>query len=233
MNKRLAAIVLAAVLAILGIIFVVQYANQADERAFEGAELTKVLQVTTTVPAGSTAAEVLESTKLVSLPSAAVPAGALSTLDSVGAEVTNAELEPGEMVLRSRFADKSAGKKSDRDVPPAGLQTVAVPLDDSRGVDGAVRAGDTVWVYGSFDVSGEEPAATRLIGSKVQVMKVSDSESGGEGGGPTVIVTLAVDTPTAEKIVHTLEFGKVWFGEGNEQATDSGSKTTTRKDILR
>jgi pilus assembly protein CpaB len=231
MNKRLAAILLAAVLAIIGVIFVVQYANQADERAFEGAELTKTLQVTATVPAGSTAAEVVKSTKLVSLPSAAVPDGALATLGSVGNEVTSAQLEPGEIVLRSRFVDKSAGKKADADALPAGMQTLAISLEEPRSVDGDVSSGDIVWVYGSFDVNGDEPAATRLLASKVRVMKVSKGGSVVDGG-PAVVVTLAVDTPVAEKIVHAMEFGKVWFGKGNNQTADSGSKTTTRKEIV-
>jgi pilus assembly protein CpaB len=229
MNKRLAAIVLAGVLAVIGVIFVVQYANQADERAFEGAELTKTLQVTSTVPAGSTPAEVVKSTKLVSLPTAAVPDGALATLGSVGNEVTSAQLEPGEIVLRSRFVDKSADKKADADALPVGMQTLSIPLDEARSVAGAVKAGDIVWVYGSYEGAGDEPSATRLIASKVKVTDVS--KNGSLDSGPTVAVTLAVDTPLAEKIVHAMEFGRVWIGKGNNQTADSGSKTTTRKDI--
>jgi pilus assembly protein CpaB len=231
MNKRLVAIVAAAVLAVAGVVSLVSYANQADERAFDGAKLTKVLQVTAPVPAGTAATQVASRTKVVSLPSAAVPAGALDTLDSVGGKVTSVALEPGELVLDGRFVKQGEKATAAAGGLPAGMQTVSVPLSGPRAVDEALNRGDIVWVYGSFEGTGDKPSATRLLKSKVTVTKVSTSAAASDGAA-SVVVTLAVDTHVAERIIHTLEFGKVWLGKGNGQSSDDGAKSTTRKDIV-
>ena len=235
MNKRVVAAALAVALAIVGVVTLVTWANDADERAFDGAELATVLQVTRPVPAGTKAEELDGYVEQVELPKAAVAPGALSDLATVSGLQTTAKLELGEQVIRARFGKPGTKTKDPLSSVPTGLQEISVALSAERRVGGVVRAGDTVGVFASYDINNKP---TNVLANRVLVVRVTtrgpDGQAGNEavGGGPVTFVTLAVTAKQAKEIVNVTEFGWVWLTRQNEQAETSVGPPIVAKDVL-
>ena len=56
-DKRVVAVIAAIVLAVLGVVSLLVYANDARDKAFEGAETIAVYQVKDNIPAGTSASD--------------------------------------------------------------------------------------------------------------------------------------------------------------------------------
>lgn len=228
MRKRIIAAVAAGVLALLGVVLLVGWAKAADQRAFEGADLTAVVQVTDPVPAGTKADQLAASTKVVKLPAKAVPDGAVTALGSVEGLATTVALEKGEVLLSSRMGAPGARTGAKSDVPK-GMQLITINLEGQRSVGGVVKAGDRVGVFGSFKPEDPKVADwTSLIAHDVLVTKV---DKGTADASTVESVTVAVPTVLAEKVVFSMEFGKVWLSLQTADTAKSGQKVITGADL--
>lgn len=227
MNKRLIAVIAAALLAVLGIGVLVFWAQGAREQAFEGAELKSVVRVTAVVPSGTDVADLAASTEVVELPADSIPGGAVTDLADVQGLSTTSELQPGEVLLEARLG--TAGEREAGVDVPAGMQEVAITLDAQRTVAGEIKPGNKVGVIGSFEAIGEGSASkyTQLLLNDVLVTKVSSSVSEESITGLTV--TVAVLTRDAERIVFAQEWGRVWLTLQN--ADTQMSPGTTIQDL--
>lgn len=228
-NKRVVAAGAAVVLAVLGVASLVMYANDAKERAFEGAELVSVLQVVAEIPAGTKAEDIDGSVATVRLPQAAVPASALARLDDVSGQVTTATLVPGEVLVTGRFGTKEEVNGGSKTTVPAGLQEITIQIDPVRGLDGDLAAGDTVGVFASYD----DPKQTNIAVNRVLVL---EANLGGPGDGEDLtadlIVRLAVTSEQATKIVNAGQFGHLYLSKQNASA-DVGRQLVGTEDVLR
>lgn len=209
MNKRIIAVIAAAVLAVLGIGVLVFWAQGAREQAFEGAELKSVVRVTAVVPKDTGVGDLAASTEVVELPAESIPEGAVTDLADVPGLSTTAELQPGEILLEARL-----GKPGQRDGGvdvPTGMQEVSITLDAQRTVGGEIIPGDKVGVIGSFEALGGGTSSkyTQLLLNDVLVTKVSSSVTEESITGLTV--TVAVLARDAERIVFAQEWGRVWL----------------------
>lgn len=235
MNKKLIALLLAGVLAVAGVAAVVVYAQGAEERAFGDAEMVPVLIVTEPVSAGATTEELAAKVRTAQVPRAVLAEGALSDLASLGGEVTNAALMPGEQVLASRLGEQM--KPVDDTAVPEGMQTMDVILEAPR-VPAGTKAGDMVGVVASYANATGDPGQTRMTLSKVRVVAVKDELGGASAAdsagqvASAVRVTLALTTHQVEKIANAAEFGKVWLSAQSDTTDTSGSKKTDSKDVL-
>lgn len=226
MNTRVVAVIAAGVLALLGVVLLVLWAQGAQERAFEGAELTEVVRVTEPVPSGSTAEDLSASTEAVSLPEASVPEGAVTDLGEVAGLVTTADLQPGEVLLSARLAEPGAENAQSGGVPE-GLQEVSISLDTARIVGGALAVGDTVGVFASYN----GPDETAVVDNGILV--TSTGMAGvSEEGAATSTMTLAVSAENAAKVVHAAEFGRIWLTKQNP-TTETDDGVTDREDVVR
>lgn len=233
MSKRIIAALMATILAIVGIAMLVTYTNNADERAFNDAQLVDVLQVTKPIPAATKASKIGSKVGIVQLPQSAIAKGAISSLDGVSGMSTTTDLEPGEQVLLSRFAKgESASKTVAKSAVPSGMQEVTIALDAARSVGGAIKAGDRVGVIASFQPKDDKaPQFSDLILHDLLVTKSTTAVEAEAGKG--TLVTVAVKTFDAEKLVFSMEWGKVWLTEQNADTDKSGAKTITVKDVVR
>lgn len=222
MKKQYLIIGAAALLAILGIIALVAYANNADDRAFEGTELVTVVRATAEVPARTAVADLSDKVETTKVPKAALVPGALTSLDEVAGKVTSVALVPGDQLSTAKFGDP-ADVKADVTVP-AGMQELTIPVDGARLVGGVIKTGDRVGVFSSYDGQTSNPINGLLI------LKVDNGVAGSDDATGT-LVTVAVSTLDAEKLVHTLEFGKVWLTLQNDKTDTDGGKTITSKDV--
>src|SRR4051812_46863041 len=103
MTTRIIAVILAAVLAVVGAVLLIGYVRGADDRAFNGAKLTEGLVVQDEIPAGTAGAELGTTVDLKSVPVAYVADGAITDVADLAGLVAAVPLEPGEQVLASRF----------------------------------------------------------------------------------------------------------------------------------
>lgn len=223
-NKKIAAVVAALVLALLGVVALVSYASNADERALENVELATVLQVTTQLEPLATIEVVRDSVEQVEIPKIAVVPGALTSLDEVDDLVTASVLVPGDQLTAAKFAepDDVVGEIT----LPKGMQELTIPLAGARIVGDALRAGDKVGVYISYpDGSKTANPINELLLLRVQGVVAED----GTAGEP--LLTFAVSTRKAQALVNGIEFGKVWLSKQNDDTEHAEGKTMTPSDV--
>ncbi|MEO6473166.1 MAG: Flp pilus assembly protein CpaB [Aeromicrobium sp.] len=231
MNKRAIAAVAAVALTAAGIVSVIGYVHGADERAFAGTELSQTWQVKSSIPAGAGVDEVKQNVEQVNLPVAAVAAGAVTSFNQLEGLATTVSLEPGEQLLLSRFAKPGEGAKvTNSSSIPEGMQELTIALTAPRLLGQHIKAGDVVGVFASY----EDVKQTNVVENHVFVLRVDKSvvQDGGDQQA-TRMVTFAVNTITAEKIVHASEFGHIWLTKQNPK-TDLGNPVRIEvKDVVR
>ena len=151
MVKRVIAIVVAVVLALLGALLVLLYARGADSRAMEGQKPTKVYITEETLPVGTTLKDGLRGNKIkaVQLAAKGVPAGSLLKIDSSNdGLVALADIGPGQYLLEAAFGERAPSAKA-IDIP-AGQIAISVSLEDPNRVGQFVTRGSYVTIYDSY-----------------------------------------------------------------------------------
>src|SRR4051812_50137133 len=93
-----------------------------------GVQTTMVYVVTAPVPAGTRANQLGEAIATKAIPQSAIASGAVTDLSQIAGKVATTDLQPGEQVLTSRFADPSTAAASDVKVPK-GFQQESGQLD--------------------------------------------------------------------------------------------------------
>jgi len=232
MTTRIIAVVLAAVLAVVGAVLLISYVRGADERAFDGAKLTEVLVVQDEIPAGTAGSDLGTTVDLRSVPVAYVADGAITDAADLDGLVAAVSLEPGEQVLASRFVKPADfGANGGTVAVPKGLQEISVSLDVQRVVGGSLVAGDLVGVFGSLPTDNVDPARTQLVESKVLVTSVVHDSTIDPATAQTsgvILVNLAVTADQAQRIVYQLEFGQVYLSKQTKDVTAPAAGAVTR-----
>jgi pilus assembly protein CpaB len=208
MQRRLLAAVAAFLIAAVGAVVLVSYAQSADARAQAGEQLVPVLVVGSTVPAGTDAAVVAGSVTTEQVPARLAAPGRLSDLSAVAGFVTTADLLPGEQVLEDRFADPAALLPAGTVAAPAGTQEVSLTLQPQQAVNGALKAGDRVGVLMIGKDTPVTPASQSIDG-----VLVTRSTGGAESTDPSaqVTVTLALDGPQSAAVIAGMQQGTIWL----------------------
>jgi pilus assembly protein CpaB len=246
LKSRLLAGIAALVLAVVGAILVVSYAQGADSRAVQGLAPMTVLVVNKAVPAGTSVAALKEFVTSEELPGKAVTKSALQNLDGLAGKVTAVDLLPGEQLVAERLVAPEALKTSGSVEIPKGLQEVSFQLEPQRVVGGRIAAGDHVGVFINLKNGGiegkPEKETTQLTVHKALVTAVqrapvttpTPQPSATGSAAPaedtslpvgSMIVTVAVNDVDATKIVYASNFtdvASVWLSREPLDATDSG-----------
>jgi pilus assembly protein CpaB len=255
MKRKLGGSLAALLLATVGTVALVGYVQSAKDRAVAGERLVDVLVVTQPVAKGTTVADLSGSVRVEEVPAKVKADDAVSTLDALDpTSVAVVDLVSGEQVVSTRFASPVAAA----DGRAAGdLLTVTVALEPERALGGQLRTGDTVAVFASFepfDVAGavgpdgeplpdgtQSPNTTHVILHKVPVTEIqadeqsedaltakNDEEDAAAAPTTNLLVSLAVDAGSAERIVFAAEHGTLWLAAEPTTATESGTKVVTR-----
>ncbi|GAA1431987.1 hypothetical protein GCM10009616_20340 [Microlunatus lacustris] len=236
MRRRMVAVVAALVLAGLGGALLLGYVGAADRRAMADLEPTSVLVVTAPVPEGADDEQLAASVTAQQLPRLAVAPGSVAALAELSGLVTTSALEPGEQVLRSRFADPAELEAARGLVVPEGLHQVSLALEPERALGGTVTPGAEVGVF----LSTTEDDETQLGLHKVLVSKVTGAAPTGEEGGEApaqaveaLMVTLALPPADAQRLVFAAEHGTVWLSAEPTEAPDAALPATTKENLYR
>lgn len=251
MQRRVIIGVLAAILAVVGAVLLIQYVRGADERALAGQQTTTVLVVSKDIPLGTPASDIAGSVQAKEVPRAVVVPGAVTDLGQVPAgNVTNTGLKVGEQLLATRFVAPGSDEITAQVPVPEGMQALSIQLAPERVLGSKLKAGDRVGVIVSMKVKPvgagttadtPEIETTTVVTNAVLVVgaqgalapTVPDASTAAEKApSGEVVITVAVDPLTAEKIIFGQEFGKVWLTKQNDQTKTDGSKPITAKDVI-
>ena len=255
MKSRLLAGIAAFVLAIIGALLVVSYAQGADTRAVQGLDPVSVLIVKKAVPAGTSVAALAAFVASEELPGKAVTKTALTSLDGVADKVTSVELLPGEQLVAERLVAPEDLKTSGSVEVPEGLQEISFQLDPQRVVGGKVSPGDYVGVFISMKSGGVEAKpdkeTTQLSIHKVLVTGVQRApvaaptpqpSASGSASGPVedtslptgmLLLTVAVNDVNASKIVFASEFATLWLSKEPLNAKESGPGIMQKSEVYK
>jgi pilus assembly protein CpaB len=240
--RRLIAAIAAMLLAGVGAVLLLAYVGTADRRAMAGMETVQVLVVEKPVPEGTPGERLAGLVKTKTLPATAVAPGTLSSLTPIRGRVATTDLVPGEQLLASRFIDPALLADPNEVKIPKGMQALSIALESQRVLGGELKPGATVGVFVSLAKEDERPAQTSLVLHKVLVSKVQhgspaqQQEGAANGTGlpeGSLMVTLAVTAPNAEKIVFGAEHGKIWLSLEPANAAVAGTRVVTERSVYR
>lgn len=227
MIRRVVAALAALVLAAIGILLVVNYANRADERALEGMETQEVLVATEAIETGTEVASLGERVELRLVPLNFVVDGAVSDLAELDGQLTTTALAPGEQLHRGKFStpeDLRARGEIELPEEAADLHQVTVALEKSRALGGNVTAGDTVGVFMSFEVTGAEGYSLEPDGTIVrQTGSDGDDAETSDGGATGQISTTHL---TLNKVLVARVEGGFVAGQQDTDQESQGAEDT-------
>jgi pilus assembly protein CpaB len=242
MGRRVLVVLAAVVVALIGVVAVVVYAQGADARAVADQQPQTVYIAKQLVPAGTTAAEAVATGLIVPTQVAAkgLPLGALSTVDdATGKLLAMTDIAPGEFVVASRFGTTPLGQKAIQ--VPDGQIAVSLALSDPARVGAFVSPGSHIVIYDTYvppvaAAGTTAPAAgatavkqTRVLLDDVLVIAMGTttltppaaSEGQGQPAAAGALVTVALPPALAAKLVHGIQTGTLYAGlRGTDTKTD-------------
>jgi pilus assembly protein CpaB len=223
-RQKVIGIVASVVLALVGTGLLVTYVRGAADTPPE--KTTGVLVVSETITKGTKSEDLGAKVRLQQVPTQVVTKDALATTGTIAGKVATVDLLPGEQLVTTRFA-----APADVAGVALGMLQVTVSMDAVRAIGGQVRKGDSVAVTLSF----EDPDTTHLVLHKIRVTDVRTADGNplvtpANGPAPTgnLLVTMALDGPSMERVIFGAEYGRVWLGWEPKEANESGTKVQTK-----
>lgn len=246
MNRRIVGIIAALVLAAIGTTLIITYVEREKNAAVAAEGEVDVWIVDETIPLGTSGKDVDDFVRKAEVPKDAVAEDGVEQLADIKDRVAAIDLVPGEQLVASRWVlQGQEGRSADL----KDKLTVTVELEAQRAMGGQLRAGDTVAVLANFDPfletgadGNETPNSTHILLHKVPVVAVqwteqqgSDDASADESSATVprgrILVTLAVDAPSAELVVFTADHGRLWLANEPKSASEDGTKEVTRGNV--
>lgn len=246
MGKRLVAILVAVLLALVAAVMVLLCAAGADQRALEAQQPVTVYTTSDRIPAGTSLREALRAELITEsqVPSASMPIGALEEVDgSVASLVALTELPPGQIVLAAAFGETPEGVRKVN--VPADKLAVSVELSDPARVGKFVTPGSRITIFATYalkslEVSDEASHFNELDLSETSVWlpdvevlamgeesltpairPTQDEEQAPaqrSNEAPSYLVTVAVTPQEAAKLVHGINQYVLYLGLRGEDA---------------
>jgi len=233
MGRRVLVVLAAVVVALIGVVAVVVYAQGADARAVADQQPQTVYIAKALVPAGTTAAEAVATGLIVPTQVAAkgLPLGALSTVDAAtGKLLALTDIAPGEFVTASRFGTTPLGQKAIQ--VPDGQVAISLALSDPARVGAFVSPGSHIVIYDTYvppvAAAGTTAAAagaaaakqTRVLLDDVLVIAMGSTtltppaatEGAAQPAAAGALVTVALPPALAAKLVQGIQTGTLYAG---------------------
>lgn len=255
MKSRLIAGVAAVVLALVGAVMVLSYANGAEARAVQDLEPVDVLVVQTAVPAGTPVAELAAAVVTKQLPATSVADTALKDLNNSEGMVTAVDLVVGEQLISERLvAPTELATPGTVDVPE-GLQEVSFQVEPQKVAGGRINAGDYVGIFISMADSGIEEApeeqSTQLVLQRILVTGVQRAPTATAVTDPdateeekaaaeaealpngSLMLTVAVNADQATRLVFANEFETIYLSKMTADTPDAPPFIVQDKELYR
>jgi len=179
MGRRVIAVAAALIVALLGVVAVVVYAQAADGRAVAGQATQTVFFAKAEVPMGTSAADAVNQQLIApeKVVSKGVPQGALTAVTAdIAKLVATSSILPGEIILTSRFG---ALPSAVTQVVPAGKIAITVTLSDPQRIAPLLTPQSHIVIFDTVGVKSGT-AATSLAGDQDPASR----RRGDRGGQP-------------------------------------------------
>lgn len=226
MGRRVIAVVAALVVALLGVVGVVVYAQAADGRAVAGQATQTVFIAKAAVPTGTTAADAVTQQLMApeKVVAKGVPQGALKAVTAdIGKLVATSTILPGEIVLSSRFGTLSSA--ANNPVIPAGMIAITVTLGDPQRIAPLLTPLSHIVIFdtigGKSGATAATPQMTKILLPDVEVIGVGDQTAqpapaadaaAPKAAGNVALVTVALSPTDAQLLVHAVQTGNLLYG---------------------
>jgi pilus assembly protein CpaB len=235
MGRRILAILVAAVVALVGVASVLLYARGADARAVSAQQPKQVYVAKTLVASGTTLKDAVRTGQLVQTTVAAkgLPAGALTQVNDTNSNLLALnDIAPGEFVQEARFGATPVGTKAIE--VPGGMVAVSVQLSDPARVGTFVTPGTHIAIFDTYEIKalGDDDTSKKLNEAKIKGTSVllddvlviamggtalnpgsSAAQAGEEeaqAAAPGFLVTVAVTPDDAARLVHGINGGTLY-----------------------
>lgn len=233
MNRRIALIAVAIVLALVGTFAVYAYGKSADKRAVADTRTRSVLITTKRIPEGTSWADASKGGYLTSehLPAGSAPSSALSSVGqaAIGKDaVAAADIAPGQILLRQAFG--TATPKTGVLSIPKGDIAISVELPPDADVANYVAPGSQVIVFATaklktklkYDMTnGGDLEVTRTVVPRATVIATSNTAPTAVAGtttgsatssDSTTMLTLGLSQYDAERVILAKNVGTLYLG---------------------
>ena len=193
MIRRVIAAVVAILLAVVGFVLVLNYANRADERAMEGMETDEVLFAVETIPQGTSVEDLGDLVETRAVPRSFLVSEPVTDLHEVAGQVAVTDIVAGEQLQQARFAsaDELRGRGSFQLPEDAqNLHQITVPLPTARALGGDIAPGDTVGVFISLDAEFNNDLYVDESGNVQFGDQADSSTDDGESGDNSASLSL-------------------------------------------
>lgn len=230
MSRRILAVFLAIVLAVLGTAAVLYYVNRADDRAVDDVSAVEVLVAQQRIATGTTGT-VIRDRQLATatrMPASSLPEGAVTSITpELEKQLVTSTLLPGQLLLRSMFAN--ATETSSGLAIPSDKVAVSFEASMAQQVAGYVRPGAHVALFASYTatasgskaIGGEGVRGTAVLLPRIEVIAIGEYGTGettitpqdgaGPDAEPTTLVTVAASTVEAAKIITAANAGAIYL----------------------
>ena len=234
MDRRRLLLVVAAVVAALGVALVFFYVRGAEARAAEKFDTVEVLTATKKIGPGESVDDALESGKIALsyVAQEQVLEGASDESDPLRGKVALTTIYPGEQLVPVKFGGVDEVEASATLPIPEGKIAISIAVEDAARVGSFIRPGAEVAVFLT-----QEGAYSRLLLERVTVIaagtttsvpgaeKESEEDAAADDDDLQALLTIAVSQKEAEKVRLSQTIGELSVGLLNDTSdvkTDSG-----------
>ncbi len=218
MDKRKLSIVLAVVLALMGVVMVRNYISQTEKKFVKEEKKAYVLIATTNIPAGTTIDETM--IKFDAIPEKYVQPKALSSQSLAVGKRAIVDIFPGEQIMSTKLTitvkDMSLAM-----LTPQGKRAMTITMPFLSAVGGKVKRGDYVDLVGTFPYNAQVDGKTmtELVSVTLFQNILVLSVEGGGGMAPSrgqaataptdLIITLALSPREIALLTYAVDQGKL------------------------
>jgi len=237
MDRRKLLLVVAAVVAVLGVALVFVYAKGADKRAAEKFDTVEVLVANKKISPGESFDDALSSGKfeLADVAQSQVLEGADDESDEFEGTVALTTIYPNEQLVPAKFGGADEIEAATTLPIPDGKIAISIAVEDAGRVGYFVRPGAEVAVISTLiDRTTQAPIVTRTLLDRVTVLaagdtsSIADTSSGEEDAsddGIKQLLTIAVTQRQAEKVRFAEKAGELsaaLLNDGSDVKPDKG-----------
>lgn len=239
-DRRRLLLVVAAVVAALGVALVFVYARGADSRAAAEYDAVEVLTASQEIAPGESLDDAIDNgkVKLTYVAEAQLLDGATDTTDKLEGDVALVTIYPGEQLVPVKFGGADEVKAAAVLPIPQGKLAISISVEDDARVGEFIQAGAEVAIIITRPI--DNPVESRILLERVTVLadglKTNTNTDDAEDGGTTDasierLITVAVTQREAEKVRFAEKIGQLSIGLLND-ASDVKSDDGVNLDNL-
>lgn len=198
MDRRKLLLVVAAVIAVLGVALVFVYAKGADKRAAQKYDTVEVLVANKKIAPGESFDEALESGKfeLTDVTKGQVLDGAGDESDGYEGSVALTTVYPGEQLVPEKFGGQFDIEAQTTLPIPEGKVAISILVNDDGRVGKFLAPGaEVAIIFTDIDRTTQEPILTKTLLKRVMLLAAGSTSSLNGNGNEN---TAAEDAPEAE-----------------------------------